>query len=130
MSDNLFGRFHKSTVDKKGTIKGLHYQIEPYQEIKIVRCVRGAIFDIRVKLDTLKKEFIFLNSPDRYAVIPSDYAHGYQTLEDNCEIEYFITNQYSPENARGLHWNDPKLSIQWPFQNPTVNERDSSWRLL
>ncbi|MGC8744360.1 MAG: dTDP-4-dehydrorhamnose 3,5-epimerase [Verrucomicrobiia bacterium] len=121
---------------KKGTIRGLHYQAEPKPEIKLVRCVSGAIYDVvlDIRKDSPcygKWEAFELSSENRLALyIPTGVAHGFQCLVDNCELYYHISEFYHPELARGIRWNDPQVGIPWPVENPFLSERDKNLPLL
>lgn len=115
---------------KRGTVRGLHYQIRPHEETKLVRCSAGKILDVIVDLrkesPTFKKWASFeLSSLNRRLLfIPARFAHGFQTLEDNTEIFYQISEYYHPESARGVRWNDPLLGIDWPLPVASMSERD------
>src|SRR5258706_7740854 len=111
---------------KKGTLRGMHYQIAPHAETKIVRCTMGAIYDVIVDLRadsaTLYKWIaVELSAEDRKMLyIPQGFAHGFQTLEDNTEVSYQISTAYAPEAARGVRWDDPRIGVQWPLPNPIL----------
>lgn len=126
--ENNFVQCNISYNHKKGTRRGLHYQASPHEEIKIVFCRRGAIYDVIVDIRktsaTYGKWFgINLSAKNNKALyIPSGFAHGFQTLCNNVEVSYFISNYYYPEAARGIHSEDPTLSIAWP---PTINKHMS-----
>jgi dTDP-4-dehydrorhamnose 3,5-epimerase len=115
---------------KKGTLRGMHYQIAPHAESKLIRCTRGAIYDVAVDLrmtaPTYKKwiavELTAKNSRALY--IPEGFAHGFQSFEDNTEVFYQMSEFYQPECSRGIRWNDPALNIQWPIANPFLSDRD------
>ncbi|OBQ71293.1 dTDP-4-dehydrorhamnose 3,5-epimerase [Mesorhizobium erdmanii] len=121
---------------KKGTLRGLHYQEEPYAEIKLVSCVRGAIFDVVVDLRP--------NSPTRYnwlgfeltpenmkqVYIPAGFAHGLQTLTDDTEVSYLISQFYTPNASTGVLYNDPAFSISWPLMPTAMSDRDKRWPLI
>ena len=120
----------------RGTLRGLHYQCEPYQEAKLVRCTRGLIWDVIVdlrnssptRLRWFGKE---LDATAREAIyVPRGFAHGFQALEDNSEVFYQMSEFYHPEAALGVRWNDPAIGIEWPIPNPLLSERDSSFPLL
>ena len=121
---------------KKGTLRGMHYQIAPCAEAKLVRCIRGAIYDVMVDLrqnsPTYKRwmgvELTADNSSMVY--IPEYFAHGYLTLEDNSEVMYFVSEFYAPESERGLRYDDPAIGIVWPRKIEVVSEKDSSWPCL
>ena len=118
---------------KKGTIRGMHYQIEPYEEAKFVRCTKGKIFDVIVDLrknsKTFKKwisvELSELNHKILY--VPKGFAHGFQTLEDNTEVYYQISEFYNPAYSNGIRWDDPVFGIKWPLNNPIISEKDLVW---
>jgi dTDP-4-dehydrorhamnose 3,5-epimerase len=114
---------------RPGTLRGMHYQAEPYGESKVVRCVRGAIFDAVVDLRFASPTFcrwhgVELSADNRLALyIPPGMAHGFQTLTDDCEVLYQMGHPYVPEAARGVRWDDPAFGIEWP---PTPLERTIS----
>jgi dTDP-4-dehydrorhamnose 3,5-epimerase len=113
---------------KRGTLRGLHYQIAPHEEAKIVRCTRGAAHDVIVSLRDGVWFAIELSAENRRALyIPAGVAHGFQTLADATEMGYFISTEYAPASARGLRWNDPALAIEWPVADPILSERDRSF---
>jgi dTDP-4-dehydrorhamnose 3,5-epimerase len=118
---------------RKGTLRGLHYQAPPMAEVKIVRCIRGAIFDVAVDLRESSPTFkqwtgVELTADNRRALyIPEGLAHGFQTLADDTEVMYFIGGEYSPAHSRGVRWNDPAFGIKWPDDQRTINERDRTY---
>lgn len=118
---------------KKGTIRGLHFQKKPYQEAKFVRCVKGRIFvviiDIRKESKTfLEKIHLELNSSTHNLLyIPEGIALGIQTLEDNSELFYQMTQEYAPEHSSGIRWDDPLFKIKWPLKMSNISKKDSSW---
>lgn len=105
---------------QKGTMRGMHYQTKPYEETKLVRCTNGSIYDVILDLRpescTFRQWFaVELNSRNRIAMyVPTGVAHGYQTLENDTEVLYQISETYHPECARGVRWDDPAFNIQWP----------------
>lgn len=118
----------------RGTLRGLHFQNAPHQEAKLVRCTRGAIFDVIVDLrpgsPTFKQYFSINLSPDngKLLYIPEEFAHGFQTLESNTEVFYQMSTFYVPDAAKGLRWNDPAFSIEWPHVHERIiSERDASY---
>jgi dTDP-4-dehydrorhamnose 3,5-epimerase len=120
-----------------GTLRGLHYQADPHAEQKIVRCTRGAIFDVAVDLReasaTRGRWFSMeLNQDDqRMLYIPPGFAHGFQTLADATEVSYLISPEYVPEAARGVRWDDPAIGIDWPPAGERIiSERDRELPLL
>ena len=114
----------------KGTLRGLHYQIPPHAEVKLVRCTKGSLFDVIV--DLRKDSPTFLNwfgveltgTNYRMLYIPEHFAHGFQTLEDDTEIFYQMSEFYEPAAARGIRWNDPCLAISWPLTNHIISTKD------
>lgn len=121
---------------RRGTLRGMHYQIAPYQEVKLVRCLRGAaldvIIDLRPHSATYLRHFaVELTGENRRALyIPKAFAHGFQTLEDDTEIEYQMSEFYQPNAGRGFRWSDPAFGIRWPIPDPIILERDDNYPLL
>lgn len=119
-----------SLTGKKGTVRGLHYQVAPHAETKIVRCLQGRIWDVAVDLRPDSPTYLAWHaeelSPDnfRMLVIPEGFAHGYQTLEDDSLLLYLVTASYTPEAERGVCFDDPALGIAWPLAVTEVSERD------
>ncbi len=115
-----FVQFNMSFNNKMGTLRGLHYQITPYKEVKVVRCTKGAIYDvivdIRSESPTFKQWFGIELRNDSYKMVyvPEGVAHGFQTLEDDSEIFYQVSQFHSPEHERGLRWDDKMFSVEWP----------------
>ena len=119
-----------------GTLRGMHYQLPPSCEAKLVRCTAGAIFDVIVDLrrdsPTYLQHFgVDLTAPNRRALyVPEMFAHGFQTLEDETEVFYQISEFYAPDKSTGLRFDDPKLAIHWPRPIATISEKDHLWPLL
>jgi dTDP-4-dehydrorhamnose 3,5-epimerase len=117
---------------RRGTLRGLHFQAQPHPEAKLVHCTRGAIFDVIVDLrpDSATRGrwlSIELRSEDhRLLYVPEGFAHGFQTLTDDAEVSYLMSNAYHAELARGVRWNDPELAIRWPLPDPIISDRDRS----
>ncbi len=115
---------------KKGTLRGMHYQISPYEESKLVRCTRGAIYDVIIDLrpdsPTYRKWVGVELTPDSYRMlyVPEKFAHGFQTLEDDTEVTYQVTQFYTPGSERGIRWNDPVFNIQWPLDVQVISDKD------
>lgn len=122
--------------ERMGTIRGLHYQAEPAPEAKLVRCTRGAAFDVIVDLrrdsPTFHKWFAaeLTASNHRALYVPERFAHGFQTLEAETELTYQMSEFYRPELARGARWDDPALRIRWPVADPILSERDRALPFL
>lgn len=118
---------------KQGTIRGMHYQSRPFEEAKLVRCTQGVIWDVVIDLradsPTFKKWFAIKLTADnrKMLYVPETFAHGFQTLEDNSEVFYQITEYYSPENSRGIRWNDPAFSINWPMTDIVISRKDQAY---
>jgi dTDP-4-dehydrorhamnose 3,5-epimerase len=118
---------------KKGTLRGMHYQAAPREEVKLVRCTRGAIYDVILDLRTdsptpcrwFAAELTADNGKMMY--VPAGFAHGFQTLADQSEVFYQISEAYCPEMARGVRWNDPAFQIIWPIPNPILSMRDRGY---
>ena len=115
---------------KKGTLRGMHYQAAPHEEIKLVRCTAGAIYDVIVDLrkdsSTFRKWISAeLNEKNRKMLyIPAGFAHGFQTLADNTEVFYQMSEFYTASHARGIRWSDPAFDIRWPFEVSVMSEKD------
>ena len=117
----------------KGTLRGMHYQIAPYQEAKIVRCTRGALYDVIVDLrrsSPTYKEWVGVELTAgnyRMLYVPEGFAHGFLTLEDNTEAIYHVTQVYSPQAERGARYNDPAFNITWPGEIVVISDKDRNW---
>ena len=123
--------------ERKGTLRGMHYQVAPHEEVKLVRCTKGRVFDVAVDLRRDSPTYrswdsVILSAENRWSLfIPMGFAHGFLTLEAGTELTYQISNTYAPIGARGLRWDDPVLGIQWPAVGPmTISQRDRTWSLL
>lgn len=121
---------------KKGTLRGMHYQISPFEEAKLVRCTKGKIYDViidlRKKSNTYLKWYSIELSENNYKMlyIPEGFAHGFQTLVDNTEVFYQMSEVFSAEHARGILWNDPLFGINWPIADPIISVKDANWPLF
>jgi len=119
--------------ERRGTLRGMHLQAAPMAETKLVRCTRGAIFDVVVDVRRHSPTFcqwegVELSADDRRALyIPEGCAHGFQTLTDGAEVLYLMGQFYSPAHARGVRWNDPAFHIQWPISAPILSTRDAQY---
>jgi len=120
--------------ERRGTLRGIHYQIRPHAEAKTIRCTSGAMFDVlldlRPKSPTSKQWFGIELSAANYKMvyIPEGVAHGFQTLADRTEVLYQISEFYSPEAARGIRWNDPAFGIKWPLPVAEISAKDSAYQ--
>ncbi|BCA54135.1 dTDP-4-dehydrorhamnose 3,5-epimerase [Nitrospira sp. KM1] len=119
--------------EKKGTLRGMHFQLAPHEEVKLVQCIRGAIYDVILDLRpsslTFRQHVAAELSADNglMFLIPKGCAHGFQTLEARSEVFYHMSVLYSPEQARGVRWNDPCFGIAWPSDTRTISTRDQSY---
>jgi dTDP-4-dehydrorhamnose 3,5-epimerase len=118
---------------RRGILRGMHYQADPHGEVKIVRCTRGAIWDVALDLrpdsPTFKRWFgAELTAGNRRALyIPRGFAHGLQTLADDTEVAYMISDPYVAEAGRGVRWNDAAFGIEWPIADPILSPRDAGY---
>ena len=121
---------------KCGTLRGMHYQKKPFEESKVIRCVKGKIFDVIIDLrsssSTFKKWFGVELTEENYKMlyVPEGFAHGFQTLEDNSEIIYQVSEFYTPNSELGIHWNDHAFNITWPIEEKIITEKDNSWKVF
>ena len=115
---------------RRGTLRGMHYQVEPEAETKLVQCMCGSLYDVIIDLRPQSETYchwfgIELSADKRRLLyIPEGFAHGFQTLEENTTIYYQIFAFYDPQFARGVRWNDPAFCIKWPLANPIMSEKD------
>lgn len=122
-----------SVTSKKGSIRGLHYQTPPYMESKLIRCIRGAVFDVIVDLrkdseSFLKHYAIELSENNHFSLlVPKGCAHGFQTLVDNAQMLYYHTEFYTPKYEAGIKYDDSLVGVQWPLEVTEVSERDRSY---
>ena len=118
---------------RRGTLRGMHYQVAPFAEAKLVRCTRGSIFDVIIDLRPQSSTFrqwwgTELTLENRRAVfVPVGFAHGLQTLEDHTEVFYQMSERYHQGSAHGVRWNDPAFGIKWPIATPSVSETDANY---
>jgi dTDP-4-dehydrorhamnose 3,5-epimerase len=129
-------QINHSFTAKKGSIRGLHYQVPPSAEMKLVRCLKGRVWDVALDLrkgsPTFLQYFATELSPESHSmyVIPEGCAHGFQTLSDDCEMLYLHTAHYDPKLEAAIKWNDPLVNIQWPLPPSDISNRDQSHPLL
>jgi dTDP-4-dehydrorhamnose 3,5-epimerase len=125
---------NRSFTKKKGTIRGLHYQALPYSEDKIIQCIQGSVYN--VILDLRKDSHTFgkwiaeeiSEKNKKIIIVPKGCANGIQTLTNNCLIEYFMSEYYSPQSSRGIKWDDPFFKVKWPIKKPFLSEKDKNWQ--
>ena len=116
-----------------GTLRGMHYQQAPWQEAKLVRCTRGTIFDAIMDLRTVSPTYlrwfgVELSAENHRALyVPEDFAHGFLTLTGDVEIQYLVSQFYTPQAKRGLRWNDPAVGIRWPGAATVISDKDARW---
>lgn len=133
--DGEFVQDNHSRSAQKGTVRGLHFQLGPHAQDKLLRVIRGTILDVAVDLragsPTWGRHVAVELSADnwRQLLVPKGFAHGFQTLTDDCEVLYKVTDYYAPAVEGGLLWNDPALGIDWPLgpEAAVINARDSAW---
>lgn len=118
---------------KKGTLRGMHFQVEPATEVKLIRCTRGSIYDVIVDIRPdsptyLQWAGVELSAENhRTLYVPEMFAHGYQTLTDDTEVFYNVSQGYAPHCARGYRYNDPAFGIEWPLPVSEISEKDKTW---
>jgi len=126
-----FVQVNSSLSADKGTLRGMHYQLAPHAETKVVRCIRGAFFDVILDLRPDSPTFGQRHGEElsaenrRMMYVPKGFAHGFITLTDCAEVLYFVDNFYVPNAERGIRWNDPKFGIEWPMPPTVLSERDA-----
>lgn len=132
----LHGRFVQTSLSfnrRRGILRGMHFQVAPREEIKLVRCVRGSVFDVIIDLrpdsPTFLRHFTIELSCDNHLAlyVPKGFAHGFQTLERGTDVLYQISEFYAPGHSRGVRWNDPAFGIKWPIPDPIMLERDAGY---
>ncbi len=128
-------QINQSLTAKKGTIRGMHFQKEPKPEDRIVQCLKGAVYDVAI--DLREKSLTYgqwvveklTEDNKKMFLIPKGFAHGFQTLTDNCLLQYFMSEFYHPKLSSGVKWSDPFFNIKWPVENPIISEKDKNWSL-
>jgi dTDP-4-dehydrorhamnose 3,5-epimerase len=134
--DKEWVQLNHSVTYAKGSIRGMHYQVAPYKEIKMVRCIVGAIYDVIIDLRKDSATFLQWTGVELSAqnkkmlYIPEGFAHGFQTLTDDCELIYHHTAFYTPGAEGGILYNDPLISISWPLAVADISDRDKNHPLL
>jgi dTDP-4-dehydrorhamnose 3,5-epimerase len=121
---------NNSLSAQRGTLRGMHYQLAPASEVKLVRCIRGALFDVALDLRTGQWFGVELTAENRRMLyVPEHCAHGFLTLADDTEALYLTSAHYSPEHERGARWDDPAYGIDWPFVPAVLSDKDRAWPL-
>lgn len=127
-----FVQVNNSLSADRGTLRGMHYQLAPKAETKLVRCIRGSLYDVILDLredsPTFGKSFGAELSAEnrRMMYVPKGFAHGFITLSDDAEAFYFVDEFYAPQNERGVRWNDPAFKIDWPIEPVVLSEKDQN----
>jgi len=117
----------------KGTLRGLHYQASPYEEAKLVRCIKGGIFDVMVDLREGSPTYgkwvgaELTAENHRMLLVPEGFAHGFQTLEDDTEVFYQVSEFYTPNAEQGARYDDPVFAIEWPLEVSVISDKDANW---
>lgn len=125
-----FVQVNNSLSLEKGTLRGLHYQVAPFEEVKLVRAIQGEIYDVVLDLRPESATYrawrsVILSSENRkMMVVPKGCAHGFYTLQENSELLYMVTKSYSPSHERGVRWDDPSFKIEWPKAPRVISDRD------
>lgn len=131
-----FVQFNQSVNKMKGTLRGMHYQYPPHAEVKLIRCIQGAVFDVIVDLRRFSPTFlqwfgIELSSDNlKMLSVPPGIAHGFQTLEDNSQLLYHHSSYYTPSAEAGLNYNDSRIGIRWPLPVLMISEKDKNYASL
>lgn len=130
--DPFVSQCNISFNERKFTLRGMHYNVPPHEEAKLVICYSGAIYDVIIDLRPQSATFcrwygINLSPNGSMLYIPRGLAHGFQTLEDNTTVFYQMSEAYHPECARGVRWNDPRFAIPWPNPTPIISDRDKQY---
>jgi len=130
--DKEWVQLNHSITFEKGSIRGMHYQVKPFREIKMVRCIAGLVYDVIIDLRKSSPTFLQWFGTElsaknkRMLYIPEGFAHGFQTLSDNSELIYHHTEFYNPKAEAGVKYNDPLVNIQWPLAIIEISERDNN----
>jgi dTDP-4-dehydrorhamnose 3,5-epimerase len=136
ISDKNIVQINHSLTCEKGALRGMHFQYPPMEEIKMIKCIRGAIYDVMIDLrhdfpTFLKWHGEILSEKNmKMMYIPEGFAHGFQTLEENCELLYLHTEFYNPADEGGVRYNDPAVNIMWPLEVKDISEKDLNHPLL
>ena len=135
-ANGLISRVTQTNISfnkKRGTLRGMHYQVAPYEQVKLVRCTAGAIYDViidmRLDSPTYRKWTGVELTAENYRMlyVPEHFAHGFQTLEDTTEVTYQVSQFHSPESERGVRYDDPVFQVEWPLPVAVISEKDIAW---
>jgi dTDP-4-dehydrorhamnose 3,5-epimerase len=131
--ESHYVQINNSLSAKKGTLRGLHYQLAPSAEVKVIRCIQGELFDVILDLRPDSLTFgrsigVHLTANNREMIyVPRGYAHGLITLTENTEALYLVSSFYAPDCERGIRWNDPRFAIKWPVEPAEISSKDLAW---
>ena len=131
LKDASFKQINRSHSNKRGTLRGLHFQMEPWAQGKLVSCLGGSIFDVAVDIRIGSEtygwwtSFLLEGGDGKLVWIPEGFAHGFQTLSDDAEVLYLTTEEYAPSFERTIAWDDSEIGIEWPLKNPILSDKDS-----
>ena len=135
-ANGLISRVAETNISfskRRGTLRGMHYQVAPYEQVKLVRCTRGIIYDVIIDMrpnsPTFRKWTGVELTAENYIMfyVPEHFAHGFQTLEDDTEVTYQVSQFYSPESERGVRYDDPVFQVEWPLPVEVISEKDIAW---
>ena len=136
MGNKPISQINYTFTKTKGTVRGLHYQTKPFSEKKIITCIKGEVYDVAVDLrknsPTFLKHFsnILSEKNNKMIAVPEGFAHGFQTLKDNCEMMYFHSKPFNSKSERGINSLDPMLNIKWPLNFKQISDKDKNYSLL
>jgi dTDP-4-dehydrorhamnose 3,5-epimerase len=136
LKSKLIKQINHSVTTKKGTLRGLHYQIPPFSETKIIKCLKGKIYDVIIDIRRNSETFLkyfhieLSENENKMLLIPEGFAHGFQTLTRDVEILYFHTNIYNKENECSISAFDPRINIFWPLKISEISDKDKNIKLL
>ncbi|KQT60483.1 MULTISPECIES: dTDP-4-dehydrorhamnose 3,5-epimerase [unclassified Aureimonas] len=134
--ETIFVQQNASVSAEKGTVRGMHFQRPPHGEVKLLRCLRGAILDVIIDLRRSSPTFLrhqgFELSAEnrRLLYVPKGFAHGFQTLTDDVEVSYLVSSPYTPASEGGVRFDDPLFGIEWPLPVSVISEKDAKWALV
>lgn len=134
--DYQFVQDNHSFSVAKGVLRGLHYQTNPMAQTKLVRCIQGEIFDVAVDIRKASPTYgqwtsVTLSAANRkQLLVPKGFAHGFCTMTENVEVLYKVDEYYSPDNDKGIRWNDPDINVEWPTSNPILSDKDQKQPFL
>jgi dTDP-4-dehydrorhamnose 3,5-epimerase len=131
--ESTFVQANNTLTLKKGTVRGFHYQLPPSAEVKLVRCIRGAVYDVIVDIRPHSKTYCqsfgaTLDQENRHMMyVPQGFAHGFISLTDDAELHYMVSAFYDAKQERGLRYNDPAFAVRWPLEMTAISAKDSAW---